>query len=84
MAKLDKVKLEAGKGSKAKVEVDVVLENEEVVEGGEIRGRLEVRVRKAKKGEKVWIGNGKIRVVGYEGEFSGESFGLSKRNKSRF
>lgn len=68
LAKLDQVKLEAKKGRKARVEVDVVLESEVLVEGGELRGRLEVRIRKGKKGESLWIGGGKVRVCGYEGE----------------
>jgi hypothetical protein len=69
LAKMDQVRIEAKKGSKARVEVDVVLERDVVVEGGEVRGRLEVRVRREKKGEgKVWIGGGKMRIVGFEGE----------------
>jgi hypothetical protein len=69
LAKMDQVRIEAKKGSKARVEVDVVLERDVVVEGGEVRGRLDVRVRREKKGEgKVWIGGGKMRIVGFEGE----------------
>jgi sporulation-control protein spo0M len=60
----EKVKLEAAKKGRARVEVDVVLERECVVEGGEVRGRIEVKV--GKKG--VRVGMGKVRVVGYEGE----------------
>lgn len=70
LAKLDQVKLEAKKGRKARVEVDVILESDVMVEGGELRGRLEVRIRKSRKGESLWIGAGKVRVCGYEGECS--------------
>jgi hypothetical protein len=68
LAKLDQVGLEARRGRRARVEVDVVLESETFVEGGELRGRLEVRIRRGKKGENLWIGGGKVRVCGYEGE----------------
>ncbi|TYJ52070.1 hypothetical protein B9479_007327 [Cryptococcus floricola] len=57
-----KVKLEASKKGKARVEVDVVLERECVVEGGEVRGRMEVRVSR----EGLRVGSGKVRVVGFE------------------
>lgn len=70
LAKLDQVKLEAKRGRRARVEVDVVLESETFVEGGELRGRLEVRIRRGRKGENLWIGGGKVRVCGYEGERS--------------
>lgn len=68
LAKLDQVKLEAKKGRKARVEVDVILESDVMVEGGELRGRLEVRIRKSRRGESLWIGAGKVRVCGYEGD----------------
>lgn len=71
LAKLDQVKLEAKKGRKARVEVDVILESDVMVEGGELRGRLEVRIRKSRKGESLWIGAGKVRVCGYEGKCPG-------------
>ena len=69
----EKVKLELAKKGRARVEVDVVLERECVVEGGEIRGRIEVRV--GKKG--VRVGMGKLRVVGYEGEYTLASYPLT-------
>jgi hypothetical protein len=65
----DEVRLEAAKRKKARVEVDVVLERECVVEGGEVRGRLEVRVNGGKRGEGLRVAGGKVRVVGFEGEF---------------
>lgn len=63
------VSLEKGKSrSKARVEVDIELESDVVVEGGYLRGKIIVDVRKAKKDESpVWIGGGKLRVVGFEG-----------------
>ena len=61
------VGLEASKKKRARVEVDVVLERDCVVEGGEVRGRLEVRVNGTKRSEGLRIGGGKIRVVGFEG-----------------
>ncbi|WWD16338.1 hypothetical protein CI109_100764 [Kwoniella shandongensis] len=67
-----KVRLEASKKGKARVEVDVVLERECVVEGGEVRGRLEVRITGGKRGEGLRVGGGKVRVVGFE-EISGSS-----------
>ena len=67
----EKVKLEAAKRGKARVEVDVVLERECVVEGGEVRGRIEVKV--GKRG--VRVGMGKVRVVGYEGRCSSSRIG---------
>lgn len=60
------VALEAKKGNKARVEVDVLLETDMLVEGSEVRGRLDIHVRRSKKAEKIWIGAGKIRVCGYE------------------
>ncbi|ORY22682.1 hypothetical protein BCR39DRAFT_591218 [Naematelia encephala] len=62
----DKIRLEAAKKRKARVEVDVVLERECVVEGGEIRGRMEVRVTGGKRGEGLRVGGGKVRVIGFE------------------
>ncbi|GAA5863885.1 hypothetical protein JCM1840_005804 [Sporobolomyces johnsonii] len=53
--------------SKARVELDLVLETPLVVEGGTLKGRLEVRVRKPKEKEgEVWVGRPKVRVVGFE------------------
>lgn len=69
-AETEEVRIEASKKRKARVEVDVVLERECVVEGGEIRGRMEVRVTGGRRGEGLRIGGGKVRVVGFEGESS--------------
>lgn len=60
------VRLEASKKSRARVELDVVIERECVVEGGELRGRLEVVVRGGKRGNGLRVGAGKLRVLGYE------------------
>lgn len=65
----EKVRLEASKKRRARVEVGVVLERECVVEGGEIRGRMEVRVTGGKRGEGLRVGGGKVRVVGFEGAY---------------
>lgn len=62
----DKVRLEASKKSRARVELDVVIERECVVEGGELRGRLEIVVRGGKKNKDLRVGAGKIRVLGFE------------------
>ncbi|WVF66096.1 hypothetical protein IAT40_000835 [Kwoniella sp. CBS 6097] len=64
--KNNQVRLEASKKGKARVEVDVVLERECVVEGGEVRGRMEVRITGGKRGEGLRVGGGKVRVVGFE------------------
>nr|ODN85507.1 hypothetical protein L203_04756 [Cryptococcus depauperatus CBS 7841] len=62
-----KVRLEASKKRSARVEVDVVLEKECVVEGGEVRGRMEVKIhRGGKSRDGMRVGEGKIRVVGFE------------------
>ncbi|KAG9016344.1 hypothetical protein FRB90_003218 [Tulasnella sp. 427] len=61
------VMLEKAK-SKARVEVDIELESETVVEGGYLRGKMEVTIRKPGKNESpIWIGGGKMRIVGFEG-----------------
>jgi hypothetical protein len=58
----------AAKG-KARVELDVVLESALVVEGGMLRGRMEVCIRGGGTGAEteVWVSNPKARVVGFEG-----------------
>ena len=66
----EEVRLEAAKKKKARVEVDVVLERECVVEGGEVRGRLEITVHGGKRGEGLRVAGGKARVVGFEGKCS--------------
>lgn len=54
--------------SKARVELDLVLQSSLIVEGGKMKGKVELRVRKAKDEEQdVWIGRPKIRIVGFEG-----------------
>jgi hypothetical protein len=55
--------------SKARVELDLVLESSLLVEGGTMRGKIELRVRRVKDDEPdVWIGTPKVRVVGFEGK----------------
>ena len=59
--------LEQGKASKARVEVDLVLESDLVVEGSTVQGRMQIRVRKGSDKEGgVFLGQPKIRVVGFE------------------
>lgn len=60
------VALEQAK-SRARVEVDIVLESSVCVQGGYLRGHIKVRVRKrSKKESPVLLSEGKIRIVGYE------------------
>lgn len=55
---------------KARVELDVILESETCVEGGYMKGYLQVKIRKGGKNDgPVYLGGGKIRVVGFEGSF---------------
>lgn len=69
----DQVRLEAAKKGRARVELDVVIERECVVEGGEMRGRLEVVVRGGKRGKGLRVGGGKLRVLGFEETNDGQS-----------
>ncbi|GAA6057651.1 hypothetical protein JCM3770_000281 [Rhodotorula araucariae] len=58
---------QAKNGHRARVELDLALETPLVVEGGLLKGRLEVRIRKNKEREcEVWISTPKIRVIGFE------------------
>lgn len=60
------VALEQAK-SRARVEVDIVLESNVCVQGGFVRGHIKIRVRKrSKKESPVSLSEGKIRIVGYE------------------
>ena len=53
---------------KARVELDVILESETCVEGGYMKGYLQVKIRKGGKNDgPVYLGGGKIRIVGFEG-----------------
>lgn len=58
--------LEQGKANKARVEVDLVLESDLVVEGGTLQGRMQIRVRKGSEKGGVFLAQPKIRVVGFE------------------
>ena len=61
--------LEQGKAGKARVEVDLFLESDLVVEGGSLRGRMEIKVRGGNEREgEVMLAHPKIRVVGFEGK----------------
>lgn len=63
------VALEGAKpASKARVDMDLVLESSLVVEGGSLKGRMEIKVAAGdKKHGDVWMAEPKIRVVGFEG-----------------
>lgn len=62
------VMLEQAKHSgKARLELDVALESGLVVEGGLLKGRMEVKARSG--GSPVWISAPKVRIVGFEGEW---------------
>ncbi|CEH19508.1 ARRESTIN DOMAIN CONTAINING PROTEIN [Ceraceosorus bombacis] len=60
--------LEQGRSGKARVDVDVVLESDLIVEGGMLRGRLEIKLRKPtdKKAAALMLAQPKIRIVGFE------------------
>ncbi|BGP30179.1 hypothetical protein JCM10296v2_001931 [Rhodotorula toruloides] len=66
--------LEQAKGSnRARVELDLVLETPLIVEGGHLRGRLDVRIRQPRgREEAVWISKPKIRIIGFEELSSGD------------
>ncbi|UZJ56668.1 hypothetical protein CBS101457_005988 [Exobasidium rhododendri] len=59
--------LEQSKMGKSRVDVDLVLESELVVEGGILSGRLEIKVRKnSDKDGPLMLTQPKVRVVGFE------------------
>lgn len=59
--------LEQGRPGKGRVDVDLVLESELVVEGGMLTGRLEIKVRKnSTKDGHLLLSQPKVRVVGFE------------------
>lgn len=59
--------LEQGRSGKNRVDVDLVLESDLVVEGGYLRGRLEIKVRKSSdKDGPLMLTQPKVRVVGFE------------------
>ncbi|KAH7916429.1 hypothetical protein BJ138DRAFT_995669 [Hygrophoropsis aurantiaca] len=60
------VALEKAK-SRARIEVDIVLESNTCVQGSHLRGVVKIRVRKClKKDSPLFLGQGKIRVIGFE------------------
>lgn len=60
------VALEQGK-SRARVEVDIVLESGIAVEGGYLNGHLRITVRqRTKKEDPICLSEGKVRVAGFE------------------
>jgi hypothetical protein len=47
-----------------------MLERDVMVEGGEVKGRMEIKVREWNKKEgDVYVAQGKVRVVGFEGQY---------------
>ncbi|KIJ66290.1 hypothetical protein HYDPIDRAFT_109282 [Hydnomerulius pinastri MD-312] len=53
--------------SRARVEVDIVLESETCVQGGWLKGLIKLHIRKpTKKQSPMLLSKGKVRVVGYE------------------
>ncbi|KAF8580147.1 hypothetical protein K439DRAFT_1648288 [Ramaria rubella] len=64
------VALEQGK-SRARVEMDILLDSETYVEGESMTGRVHVKVRNTRKGESVVLmAGGKLQVVGFEGIYN--------------
>ena len=64
--KTQAVSLEQAK-PRARVEIDVVLESNTLVQGGFMRGFIKLRVRtRAKKEAPIFLTEGKLRVVGFE------------------
>lgn len=60
------VTLEQAK-TKARVEVDIVLESSVIVQGGILGGHIEVHVRRrSKKEAPVLLADGKVRLIGFE------------------
>ncbi|KAJ8295547.1 Merlin [Rhodotorula toruloides] len=66
--------LEGAKGpNRARVDLDLVLETPLIVEGGHLKGRLDVRIRQPRgREEAVWISKPKIRILGFEELSSGD------------
>lgn len=59
--------LEQSRSSKSRVDVDLMLESDLVVEGGLLKGRLEIKVRRNPPDEgKLMLTQPKVRVVGFE------------------
>lgn len=55
--------------SRARVELDLLLDSGSCVEGGYVKGRVLVNVRVPHKKEgPIYLGEGKVRVVGFEGD----------------
>lgn len=76
------VVLEQGVKGKARVEIDLTLVSELIVEGGALRGKMEVKVRKDKDGEGVvWLGSVKARIVGFEGALESRIHNARRLNR---
>ncbi|KAF5385239.1 hypothetical protein D9615_001281 [Tricholomella constricta] len=62
----DRTSLEQAK-SRARVEVDIILDRKIYVQGGYLQGHVKIRIQKSSKNDApVMISGGKVRVVGFE------------------
>lgn len=63
------IQLEEQKEGKARIELGLSLDSSIVVEGGYLKGSIQVQTRKRSEREgDIWIGSPKIRIIGFEGE----------------
>jgi hypothetical protein len=63
---LQKITLEQTK-SRARVEVDIILESNNCVQGGHLKGIIKIRIRKPSRHEpRILIAEGKVRIIGFE------------------
>lgn len=60
-----KIALEQAK-SRKRVDVDIILDSEHVVQGGHLKGHAKVHIRKSSSENTVLINEAKIRVLGFE------------------
>lgn len=63
------IQLEEEKVGRSRVNLGLSLDSSIVVEGGYLKGSIEVRTRKRSEREgDIWIGSPKIRIIGFEGK----------------
>jgi hypothetical protein len=63
------VYLEQAKTS-SRVELDLILDSDTCIEGGYMRGSVVIRIRPSKKEKPIYVGDGKVRIVGFESMLS--------------
>ncbi|CAG8725493.1 9232_t:CDS:2, partial [Acaulospora colombiana] len=63
------VSLEQAK-TKSKVELDLQLDSDTCIEGGYMKGSVVINIRSSKKGVPIYLGDGKVRVIGFEAPLS--------------